>query len=348
MSTATARATVKPSIKAPVKPTLKAPEKVEPVTGTEAADPITELLASYKFDYTLSTIPLKNVDRAESKRNQARIAEPVNDDQVLLYAESMKAGANFPPIVVYKSGSTYIVMDGNHRVGAADIADIETLPAYVVKNPSPAEVMSYTFAANTKHGLPTSLADRIRQAIGLVDRHGVKAVDAAKQLGIPLNRLRSEMDNHLANARFRELGVKRFDSLPLAIRRRLDNVHSNRVLVAAAELVLEAGLTSDDTNRLVRQVNAKRSERESLDVIKAERDSRLALIKATAGGRIPVPQVLITLSRFSSGVANIEDKALRSAVNGLGPESRAEYARAAQDAGTRLIQLAGVIGQQEN
>lgn len=311
--------------------------------GTVATDPVVTLLDSYKFNYDLTSIALKDVDRAESRRNQARIAEPVNEDQVLMYAEAMKGGEVFPPIVVHKSGSTYIVMDGNHRVAAADLADITTLPAYVVKGPSPAQVTSFTYAANTKHGMPTSLQDRIRQAISLISEKGVTAVAAAKDLGIPLHRLRTELENFEANVRFRELGVKRFDTLPLGVRRRLHTIHSNRVLSAAAELALEAGMTADEASKFVKRINLKRSEREAIEVVKAEREARQALISSTAGNRIPVPQALVTLARFSSGIANIEERALKSAGDSVTNEARSEYARLAKESGARLIQLAAVL-----
>jgi hypothetical protein len=322
------------------RPAVARPTKVAEATG----DVTTDMLDSYRFEYELELVPISKIDQKNSHLNQARIAEPIDEDQVILYAQSMSDGAVFPPIVVFKRGALYIVLDGNHRVAAAEMADVASLRAYVVKDPTPAQITAFTFAANTRHGLPTSLQDRVRQAIHMVEK-GVKAADAAKQLGIPLTQLRSGLDTYYAEKRFRSLGIKKFDALTKTTQKKLDSIKSDTVLKAAAELTLDARLNGDEVTGLVRRINLLRENKQQLDLVSAERAGLNASIKATAGGHVPVPKALVTLQRYTSGIGNIESADLSKAAESLTDDARKEFAQATQAAGARLIQLASEFGK---
>lgn len=82
-------------------------------------------------------------------------------DKVNEYAERMSAGVTFPPIVIghwphsEKYGSKGIV-DGLHRLGAAEIAGIDTLPIEIKKFASLPEMLAYMYEANMAHGLPVT------------------------------------------------------------------------------------------------------------------------------------------------------------------------------------------------
>lgn len=328
--------------KAPKPAIAEVPVAVE-VEASKAPDLVTDVLDSYNFDYKLVELDISLIDRKQSELNQARISKPIDADQVVLYAEAMERGDKFPPIVVYKHGSSYITMDGNHRVAAADIAskpgEQVTLLAYVVNDPAPAQVQAFTYEANTKHGLPTSLQDRLRQAIHLIKRGSHKAVDASRQLGIPLNTLRSALDQYEADQRFDTLGVRKLLTLSPTTKRRLDSIHSDPVLVAAGNLVLDAGLGGDDLARLVRETNALRSEREQMAYIAREREARAGLIKATAGGRMPIKQSLVTLARMTSTLNRMDVDAVIRDLREMPADVRKEHAAAASETVTRLMQI---------
>ena len=350
-STARAKATTTPAprrstprsgpvvhVKAPTPP-VEAPVLTTP-------DMVTAMLGRYGFQYELVTITVAEVDRKKSELNQARISKPIDEDQVLLYAEAMRNGDVFPPVVVYKSLTGYIVMDGNHRVGAADIADVPNFQAFVVKSPTPAEIQSFTYEANTKHGMPTSLQDRLRQAIHLISK-GVSAPSAAKQLGLPINQLRHAIDQYQAEKRFESLGVKKFALLSQTARRRLDSIHSDVALRAAAELSLDASLTGDDLNTFIKEINNIRSEREQLAFIARERDAKATTIRATAGGRVPVPQTLVTLARMTSTLNRMDVAVVLKNLHDVPQDVRLDYARAASESVTRLMDIIREIRQGE-
>lgn len=306
--------------------------------------PVKDFLDEFGFEYEyVPALDLTKVNREASKLNQARIAKPINEEQGLMYAVAMEEGAKFPPIVVTeqrtKSGTGFLVMDGNHRVFAADNVPLATLPAYVVKNPSPAQVTAFTYAANTRHGLPTSLQDRLRQATHLVAEGKTTQASAAKQLGIPLNQLRNYMAGWEALNRFTELGNRKFDGVPDSARRKLNQIRSNRILRSAAELYIDSKMTAEDLSDFVRRILAQREEPDQRALIEAEREKRKAVIKATAGGRVSIPEVLRTLSRTTTTVLNFDETKLMASLGDVPEESREEYGRAMSDAGARLIEL---------
>jgi hypothetical protein len=336
MATATATS-AKPS-------TRRASGKAAAAITPAGENPVTAFLDSYNFTYEfIPALDLSKVNREQSKLNQARIAKPINEEQALMYAVAMEKGDKFPPIVVSKqrgkSGDEFIVMDGNHRVYAADQLPLPTLPAYVVKDPSPAEVRAFTYAANTKHGLPTSLSDRLRQATHLVDEGKATQSTAARELGVPLHQLRHYMEGWSATKRFTELGQRKYDVIHDTARRKLNTIRSNIVLKAVADLFLEASLSAEDLGDLIRRVNTKREQRDQVAVVEGEREKRKATIKATAGGRLAIPQVFQTFARTTSMVLNIDEAKLMSGLTEIPDESREEYGRAASEAGARLMEL---------
>lgn len=97
--------------------------------------------------------------------NDAITLRKTHADKVNEYAERMSAGVTFPPIVIghwphsEKYGSKGIV-DGLHRLGAATIAGIDSLPVEIKKFASLAEMLAYMYEANMAHGLPVTEGQR--------------------------------------------------------------------------------------------------------------------------------------------------------------------------------------------
>lgn len=340
---ATSTAARKPSTKR----STNAPKQAEPVTNTptedRVADPIVDMLKRYEFTYDLATLRLAEINRKQSELNQARIAKPIDEDVVVIYAQQMNDGDDFPPIVVYKTAQGFIVMDGNHRVAASDIADRASIQAYVVRDPSPAQIQAYTFEANTKHGLPTSLQDRLQQAIFLHEQ-GVTVREAATRLGVNPNQLTHALDTYFADQRFQRLGIRKFDKLSMSAKRKLDSVHSDVVLKDVAELAIDASMNLDDIARLVRDVNAIRSgERDQRKAVSDAREARQTTIKATAGGRIPVAVNLQTLARAMTTINRLDIKTVEKQMANLTPDARQAYGRAASDTVTKAMEVIRIV-----
>lgn len=79
------------------------------------------------------------------------------------YAEAMRAGIEFPPVVVFHDGETHWLADGFHRVNAARKADISEIAADV-RQGTRRDAVLHSVGANTSHGLRRTNADK-RQAV---------------------------------------------------------------------------------------------------------------------------------------------------------------------------------------
>jgi DNA-binding Lrp family transcriptional regulator len=243
-------------------------------------------VAEYSYD---EAIGLRSIDLEASARNQARF-QSIHEDQVILYAEALESGEELPPIVVYRNGSgKHIVIDGNHRIQAHLVADRKNIMGYVVKHITPAQVLTLTFEANARHGLPTSMAERLAQAMILVEG-GASAREAARMLKMPEERITNELKTARTVKRLEVMGFRKANAWPATIRKRLGNIHSDVVLARAAALVDEFNVGADQVSRLVTAVNNERSEVAQLQVLDAEREKQQATVASTAGQRIPLPR----------------------------------------------------------
>lgn len=77
------------------------------------------------------------------------------------YAEAMREGAVFPPVLVVFDGTDYWLADGFHRVLAAEMASVDALDAEV-RQGTRRDAVWLSCGANIKHGLRRSTADKQR------------------------------------------------------------------------------------------------------------------------------------------------------------------------------------------
>jgi hypothetical protein len=111
---------------------------------------------------TTQLIPITNL-RLDKTQSRARTYFETVDE----YAEAMKEGAEFEPIVVFLvDGEEFHVVDGIHRCIAADKVGIEKL-ACIVHTGTLRDAIRYSLAANVKHGLRRTNEDK-RHAVLMV------------------------------------------------------------------------------------------------------------------------------------------------------------------------------------
>jgi len=84
------------------------------------------------------------------------------------YAAQMKAGAEFPPVVVFYDGTDYWLADGFHRVEAASSIGLKKITARI-KQGSRRDAILYSIGANATHGLRRSNADKRRAVLRLLE-----------------------------------------------------------------------------------------------------------------------------------------------------------------------------------
>lgn len=83
----------------------------------------------------------------------------INIDTVHSYAQEMRDGAKFPPVVVFHDGSKYILADGFHRVMASAENDFVDIQAEVNKG-TKSDALKFALAVNAQHGLRRTNDDK--------------------------------------------------------------------------------------------------------------------------------------------------------------------------------------------
>jgi hypothetical protein len=106
----------------------------------------------------------------------------------------MRAGAKFPPIVVGRVGNAPVLVDGWHRVAAAERAGIFRLAATVIEG-TPEELKWRAAEANLTHGRPLSRAEdrEVFRAYVKAGRHRKtqRRIKSAREIAADLNGSRS-------------------------------------------------------------------------------------------------------------------------------------------------------------
>lgn len=86
------------------------------------------------------------------------------------YAEDIRSGAIFPPVVIYFDGEEYWLADGFHRVRANEAIGAEEVSAEVYLGKQRDAVL-YAVGANASHGLRRTNADKYRSVERLLRDH---------------------------------------------------------------------------------------------------------------------------------------------------------------------------------
>jgi ParB-like chromosome segregation protein Spo0J len=254
------------------------------MTTTDTLDATGQWLTELEIPYVLvDELDLATVDEKASLRNQARF-EPIDPDVVDRYVGDMERGDRFPPIIARKRPRTasLVVLAGNHRVAAARKAGA-TLSAYLIEC---SDEMAFRISVedNRRHGLPPSDDERIAQAVHLIAL-GWTQTSAAACVGVSTGKLQRAQQSAAANQRAGELGVKGFDALPQSSRWRLAAIKSDPVFTAAAQLVVDAALTTTETFDLVSQLQEARSDNAAVAHVDDMRRAQLDRVQLKKSGR---------------------------------------------------------------
>lgn len=110
---------------------------------------------------------MKQVPVSELKElaNEKISLRKPNEHKIEEYAERMRAGVVFPPVIVgqwpaSEKYGAFGIVDGIHRVGAALKAGVKSLSVEERAFPSLEEALSFMYIANMAHGLPVTEGQR--------------------------------------------------------------------------------------------------------------------------------------------------------------------------------------------
>jgi ParB-like nuclease family protein len=112
------------------------------------------------------------------------------------YADDMRAGALFPPVVVFNDGADYWLADGFHRIQAAAQAGIDEIAADV-RQGTQQDAQWYSYSVNQSHGLRRTNEDK-RRAVDAALQHEYASrysnVQIAKHCGVDEGTVRKYRD----------------------------------------------------------------------------------------------------------------------------------------------------------
>jgi hypothetical protein len=95
----------------------------------------------------------------------------INHSVVDEYAEAMRGGEEFPPIIIFDDGEHKWLADGYHRYYAARKAEINEISAEF-RNGTKVDALRFALSANTRHGLRRSQIDRRRAILIAIQQFG--------------------------------------------------------------------------------------------------------------------------------------------------------------------------------
>lgn len=112
----------------------------------------------------MTSITLSDIRFDGGTQSRASISEQVVAD----YADAMKAGDIFPPVVVFYDGAEYWLADGFHRYQAYVRAKIASVPADV-RQGTQRDAILFSVGANASHGLRRTNDDKRRAVLTLLN-----------------------------------------------------------------------------------------------------------------------------------------------------------------------------------
>lgn len=125
--------------------------------------------------------------------------ERINPEVVNEYAESIRCGNKFPPVVVFFDSVNYYLADGFHRVHAHDELEIDDIEAEI-NDGNLDDATLYSYASNKTHGLRRSQADKKKAVVGMIShpKFGMWTNrDIAKHIDVShtyVNKLRDQLE----------------------------------------------------------------------------------------------------------------------------------------------------------
>jgi hypothetical protein len=260
----------------------------------------------------VALVPLTDVSRYADTQARLRIA---GTSTVNTYAEKMRQGEVFPPIILWEDGRDgYCLLDGNTRDMAMRKLGRTHTDAYIVsglEDDNHAIYVSSLF--NTINGV--SLAkDEILRAIraGKALTNPMSDARLAKDLGVPASRISRLTSIERFNERADQLGLA--TEVPEDTKIALAPVVDDSVLRELHTLVLDADLKGKDIRPIVRDVSVKGSEAERLKVVTEERVALAPTIQSVAAGRTttapPSKDSLMAFGRIHALMGKFSDVSL--------------------------------------
>lgn len=205
--------------------------------------------------------------------------EKINDDIVAEYAESIKCGSKFPPIIVFSDGVNYYLADGFHRVHAHRSAEINDIEADI-HDGTLRDAKLQSFAANKNHGLRRSQADKRKAVLEMIADEvwgEWPSRDIANHIGVShtyVNNIRNDIEKSKEN-----LGNVAKESLKPALNLETDKKLSTGEECKSAEAEAKE-FTEFDESQLMAEIAEGCDPEKEYEDLKAENEELKRIIES--------------------------------------------------------------------
>jgi len=267
--------------------------EVAQLTGTEL-----------KYEFR-QAVPISSLKIGPSKKNNARL-EPVEEDVAARYAADMRKGDVFPATVILDNG---LILAGNTRVKAAQMAGADAVAAYVICGITPGQQFFFVRRDNAKHGVPLSMDMQVETCAELHLTYGMPVKTLCDLwFGTALSYYNRIIDAVHARKVVAKLSGWKEISVAGTARSTLAALYplldSRHVLRGAADVVTRHGYSSAQTSALLASIKAKDNEADKLAVIEEDRRANEGRVKGTPRYDLDFKRELNRLLNFLETAAN--------------------------------------------
>lgn len=272
---------------------------------------IEKLLDEHGISYTYEAmVPLSDLERHADA--QSRLGT-VKQADVRGYAEQMKQGAIFPPVVLWEdSVEGWVIVDGNTRVLAKRKNKATHTDAYVVDLSTSAEAIVVSAIFNGTNGQPLSTSE-IKRAILANEKMGTKRYSAkrlAKDYGVSAAYVSKIINVARAKDDLVALGVD-VNALHDSALDKIGKITDDAVKRDLANLAIDAKLSQPDLAAVVRDVKAKGAEADRLKVVSDSRTEQARRIEDVKQGRAvsgnPAATAAMVMGRLNKAIETHPD-----------------------------------------
>jgi hypothetical protein len=259
---------------------------------------------TFGLSFELVDLPLVDIERVAGAqvRSPEIIAPP---ERIKEYALLMKAGADFPPIVVAEilGDRTNALIDGNTRAAAAQTNGYATIPAYIV-SPVPDQGFAKMLGAalNQLGGDRLENKDAHEAGLYFIDA-GWPDQDIARHLGRSAESVRKwRLDEEFAERVGRLNLQDEAEKLTATQRRGSMKVAHDRPFAELVKLTSKAKPKQDQFRELVAEIEQAASDDDAVAVIERAREDWQPI---TPAGPRRNPAAL-SAARFMGGLLKVE------------------------------------------
>jgi hypothetical protein len=234
-------------------------------------------LTSMGVHWEVKAIPAKSIDVRSSRVNGARV-NSLDETAVTDYQECMAKGDQFPMITLctIDGGETFVIAGGNHRHAAGLNLKATEFPA-ICCNVSAIQFAILARRLNRANGRRESRADRIQQAVDLVNIHGMSQADAAEVMDVPAHCISGEMRVLDVQKALVKLGKKMGPKFSRAAAMQLSVVKNERSLLPLACDLVNTGMPVEELRRVLKEARDHGTESERVEHLQKELTKREAI-----------------------------------------------------------------------